>query len=364
MRTKTLSVVAWPKSSPSNAYTGSLSAALAEHADVEVTDLGMGLGMLLQALTRRFDILHIHWLERAFWAPNRPRLLRQVVQILIVSALLKLRGAKIVWTAHDPTPHESGFNRSLFTGWTSRLWRLYRSVIAPRIDGIILLSASHLSAIKQTVPSVADLPLTVISHPHYLGQYPDTVSRSAARARLRLGDSSCAFGFVGGLRSYKNPDGLIQAFSGVKKDAVLLVAGAAEDLDYERRIFLLASKDTRVLLNLGFVAAHDLQLWLRALDLVVLPYREATNSGSAYLALSFDVPVLVPDLPVFRELEQSVGSGWIRRYQGSLSADILDDAASWVRTEARSKSPDLTQLSWESTAHQYRSFYDRVIEGA
>jgi beta-1,4-mannosyltransferase len=94
------------------------------------------------------------------------------------------------------------------------------------------------------------------------------------------------------------------------------------------------------------------QYFLRAADLVVLPYTEILNSGSALLALSFDRPILVPAIGAIPELYELAGGDWVRLYEGELTPELLSDAMRW----AKQRSPDefehapLDALDWNRLA--------------
>ena len=47
-------------------------------------------------------------------------------------------------------------------------------------------------------------------------------------------------------------------------------------------------------LHLGFVADEDLQVYFRAADVAVFPYRRTLNSGALMAALTFGTPVIAP----------------------------------------------------------------------
>ena len=68
-------------------------------------------------------------------------------------------------------------------------------------------------------------------------------------------------------------------------------------------------------------------MYLPATDLVVLPYRDILNSGSAVLALSFDRPVLVPRRGSLGDLQNHVGRQWVRTYEGDIGAAELEAAS-------------------------------------
>ena len=51
-----------------------------------------------------------------------------------------------------------------------------------------------------------------------------------------------------------------------------------------------------------FVPNEAIQLYMNACNVCVLPYKNATTSGAAMLALSFGRPIVAPDIGPFPEL--------------------------------------------------------------
>ncbi len=76
--------------------------------------------------------------------------------------------------------------------------------------------------------------------------------------------------------------------------ARLVIAGQAVEADYAARLVALAAADPRVRLDLGFVPDEDLQVYLRAADVVACPFLEIFTSGSVLLAMSFERAVIAP----------------------------------------------------------------------
>jgi glycosyltransferase involved in cell wall biosynthesis len=125
--------------------------------------------------------------------------------------------------------------------------------------------------------------------------------------------------FVGRLAPYKGLLELLTAFRGHPDPAArLVIAGAPFDATFVRTVQHLAERDRRVTVHAHFVADADLQTYLRAADLVALPFRSILNSGSAMLALSFDRPVLVPDYGAMPELRADAGERWVHTYRGDV----------------------------------------------
>src|SRR6185295_13033913 len=120
-------------------------------------------------------------------------------------------------------------------------------------------------------------------------------------------------------------------------NAKLIVAGSAAD-DVARDITKVSEANSNVRLFLEFVNQNDIQKYLRAADLVILPYTQILNSGSAILALSFDRPILVPARGALSELRYVVGPDWVSLYEDQLNPEIVRAAIQW--TKAREAQPD------------------------
>ena len=144
-------------------------------------------------------------------------------------------------------------------------------------------------------------------------------------------------------------------------DVILLVAGAPQPPSLADEVRAAAAGDPRIRLSLGHVPDDKVQLYLRAADLVALPFRDITNSGSALLALGFDRPVLVPARGAMGELQALAGSEWVRTYEGELTPALLADALEWARAERSPASPPLEALDWSRIAEETLAFY-RTLE--
>ena len=105
----------------------------------------------------------------------------------------------------------------------------------------------------------------------------------------------------------------------------------------------------------------EIQLYLKGADLVVLPFREILNSGSAMLSLSFGCPILVPEKGSMGELRAYVGDEWVRTYSGELTTVRLQEALNWAITAERANYPDLRPFEWDMVAKQTKSAYDTLF---
>jgi glycosyltransferase involved in cell wall biosynthesis len=202
-------------------------------------------------------------------------------------------------------------------------------------------------------PRARKIPTFVIPHGHYGGAYPDIIGKHEARNALSIGQDEFVMTFLGQIRAYKGVVSLIHCFAQANAAGTeLLIAGKPINDVILAEVRQAAACDPRIRLFADFIDRNDIQKFLRATDLVILPYKEILNSGSAILALSFDRPILVPALGALAELRELVGADWVRLYEGELSAEIVRDAIDW--TKARRLGPDarapLDALNWDRIA--------------
>ncbi len=120
--------------------------------------------------------------------------------------------------------------------------------------------------------------------------------RGPARARLGLEAGAPVALFLGLIRPYKGLDLLLPAFAEVQRAlpaARLVVAGLPRPSfrPYARQIERLGLGE-RVRTDLRYLPQTAMDDYLAAADLVVLPYRDASQSGVLGAALALDRPVV------------------------------------------------------------------------
>jgi glycosyltransferase involved in cell wall biosynthesis len=152
----------------------------------------------------------------------------------------------------------------------------------------------------------------VVNHPNCINWHPNLVSKEAARKALDLSDNLFVFTFFGGIRPNKGIETLIQAFLRLKdKNFRLVIAGKMFPPEsYSASLQELAMGDARILFSLRHIPEDEIQVFLNAADVVVLPFARILTSGSANLAMSFGRPVIVPRMGCLPALIETDG-GWL-----------------------------------------------------
>ena len=304
-----------------------------------------------RALLGSWDIFHLHWPEYYLATPPLKATIG-TVGLLLSIVWLRIRGTRIVWTAHNLHSHNLRY---------PKIERRFWSILIPMLHGYIALSDVSAVQARTAFPALRSKKATVIPHGDYRGTYPATVTKADSREKLGLSNSEKVVLFFGGISPYKNVPHLIETFQQLNlPDATLVVAGRPATPNDGEKVLASIQQGTRVQLHLYRIPVDDVQTFFAAADLVALPFEEIMNSGSAILALSFDRPALVPDRGSLPELQQQVGAMWIRTFQGQLSADKLRSAIEWSADPERGEHPDLSAFAWPSIAQDTISLYEQL----
>lgn len=334
-----------------NPYVSLLAHGLEQNGATAAVTPEFGLRTLWQARRQGVDVIHLHWLELLTAAPGPRRHALRRRWLLGSLTLARRLGITTGYTVHNLAAHEPD-QASLDGRDSAALFR------------VVDLVHVHDAATATTVARQYDRTrgVYVVPHGNYIGAYPNDCTRSAARQRLGIGDGERVFLALGGIRPYKGIETLIDAFQALDQpSARLLIAGHPHVPAYAAAIRARADRDPRIHLHLQHIPDDALQYFFRASDACVLPYRQATTSGAAILALSFGCPIIAPDFDPFPPLA-AAGRGVLYEAddpQGLLTA--LRAAAQLDQAAARAACLAYAQtLDWKVLAGQHLAAYQSV----
>ena len=154
-------------------------------------------------------------------------------------------------------------------------------------------------------------PHILVPHPLYTHFGPRLPREEAVRA-LGLDPGKKTLLFFGLIREYKGLDILLEAFRELPQDYQLVVAGEpyGSFRKYQDIIDSLPGK-SRVKVFPDYIRDAEVKRYFSAADLVVLPYRSATQSGISAAAVHFGVPMLVTDVGGLMETIGARGTGLV-----------------------------------------------------
>ena len=303
-------------------------------------------------LQNNYIIWHRHWPERNLNDTNVLRAIAKTQALLLLMKSVRSRGVKIVWSVHNLSAHER-----LYPQLEAWFWKAF----IRQLDGYISLSKSSMEAAQQRFPELRKLPGFVIYHGHYRAEYPADISSQAARASLGISPAAKVLLFFGKIRPYKNAPELIKAFRQFPDpNSRLYIVDSPEFPTLAEAIKQEAALDTRVHIYLDFISKDKAQIYFHAADLVILPYSEILNSGSALLALSFNRPILVPLRGSLAELQYQVGEEWVRTYAGEINSLQIEAALKWALSTPRPAQAPLGAFDWKELAHRTIDAYHAI----
>ena len=197
---------------------------------------------------------------------------------------------------HNLIPHEKRF-----------FDRIFNRIFVKSYDGFIVLSESVKKDLLAIDPAAKHC---LLKHPSY-NQFGDKIEREEAAAALGLDPTKKILLFFGLIRNYKGLDLLLQAFSNLNNEFILLIAGEVYGEEITFTNLIAKSKNKNIHFVNQFIDEQDVKLYFSVADLCVLPYKSATQSGIQALANSFCLPVLISNV-------------------GGLAEDIVDEKNGFI----------------------------------
>lgn len=263
------------------------------------------------------DVAHVHWTSPVLvGCETDDEALACLERFRTALAGLRSRGAHVLWTVHNEIAHDARF---------PEIERQIGQLLAEQATVVVQLH-DHTAAAVSASYHIPPEKLVTVRHSSYAGVYPDGWSTDQARAELGVPANAFVVGFIGQIRPYKGVDVLCAAIEAAAEripDLALVLAGRVSPEDAPLLEKLLPAA-VPVVEHLAFVPDEELGLWLRATDIMALPYQRILNSGSALLAASFGTPVIIPDSSTLAAVYE--GEDWVRTYRtdGDQAAHLAD----------------------------------------
>lgn len=220
-----------------------------------------------------------------FWIPFMGPALGTILRII-----RKNNHTKIICIADNIIPHEKRPGDNLFTKYFLK-----------SCDAFIVMSENVL---KDLHSFNTKKPAHLVPHPLF-DNFGELTPKADARKHLGIPVSEKVILFFGFIRKYKGLDILLEAMEILKSKyrhsaatgVKLLVAGEFYD-DEKNYQDIIAQKDLagQLYLHTSFITDSEVKFYMRAADVVIQPYRNATQSGVTPLAYYFEKPTIVTNV--------------------------------------------------------------------
>lgn len=221
---------------------------------------------------------------------------------------------KIIALADNIIPHEHRpFDRSL------------TRYLVGAVDGFIVMSKS----VKQDIRTFSSQkPVTYVPHPIY-DSYGPKVDRDSALNFLKLPPEHRYLLFFGFIRRYKGLDLLLEAMADerLRRLNIQLIVGGEfyDDRDPYDAIIEKHGLQKKVKIFDKYIPDEEVKYYFGAADLVVQPYRTATQSGISQLAYHFERPMVVTAVGGLPEIVEHEKVGYVVPTDATAIAEAIAD---------------------------------------
>ncbi|MBI1344479.1 MAG: glycosyltransferase [Terrimonas sp.] len=202
----------------------------------------------------------------------------------IARQIRKNKHSFIICIADNILPHEKRFGDKIFTRYFLKACDAFITMSEKVMDDLRIFEKEK--------------PALLARHPLY-DNFGAPVSKSQAREHLGLQETDRIILFFGFIRKYKGLDILLEAMSKIppQQNIKLLVAGEfyGEKEKYLRLIDTLKIRD-RLILETDFIPDREVRYYFCAADVIVQPYRNATQSGVTPLAFNYERATIVTNV--------------------------------------------------------------------
>lgn len=233
-----------------------------------------------------------------------------------IARVIKRRcNARCIGLIHNMIPHEK-----------SVLDKMFAPYFVKAMDGFVALSQSVLDDVASL--DKQGKPKCMVPHPLY-DHYGEIMERKEALKHLDLDPNYRYCLFFGLVRAYKGLDLLIDAFADErlrKNDVKLIVAGEFYDDEkpYLEKIKKHNLEDFIIIEN-QYISDDNVKYYFNVADIVVQPYKSATQSGVTQIAYHFEKPMLVTNVGGLGEIIPDGKVGYVVEPKPSSIADALVD---------------------------------------
>ena len=277
-----------------------------------------------------------------------------------VCRLLQLLGRNVVYTAHNAFPHECN-PRSV-----RNFAELYRTV-----DHLIVLTEATRREIQKECPELTDDRFSIIPHGDFgpLFETFPTNETLAGQIRKKAAGRKIV-GFFGLIRPYKGLEYLIDAFPKIKQqmpNTFLLISGSMligdEKQLLDRINKIIAPDDAWI--DIRFLPTPDLKAILSVMDVLVMPYLSASQSGNTVMAYSAGVPVVVTDVGGLAETVEQGETGFVvppgdSKAVAEAVCHCVDDETHARLSRQVQEYPKENGLTWDAIARQTIAVYEQL----
>ncbi|MBC6489435.1 glycosyltransferase [Flavihumibacter stibioxidans] len=266
----------------------------------------------------------------------------------VLRMVKKNHHTRIIAITDNVKPHEKRPGDKPFTGY----------FLKP-CDAFITMSEKVLADLKEFN---VHQPALKLDHPLY-DNFGPGVGKDEARRWLGIPSDKKLLLFFGFIRKYKGLDLLLQACKELAdKDILLVVAGEfyEDEAVYQALIDSLGIRD-RVILKNDFIPNEEVKYYFSAADVVVQPYRNATQSGVTPLAYHFEKPMIVTNVGALPDYVPNGRTGIVTEPEPASIARAIEEFFRFGEEHYKSQIRiEKQKFSWQSFSAAILNLYQKI----
>ncbi|MFH0733057.1 MAG: glycosyltransferase [bacterium] len=216
----------------------------------------------------------------------------------IIKIAKRNKNTKALVICDNVIPHERKPGDILLTKWFFKA-----------VDNFVTMSKSVEDDLKKIKPNAKSV---LLFHPIY-SNFGKIIPKQEARNYFNIKTDKVLL-FFGFIRDYKGLDTLIEAVNLLKDklDYTLIIAGEFYT-DKEKYLSLIEKYNLscKIKLCTDFIPTNEVKYYFSAADVVVLPYKNATQSGIIQIANNFNKPIIATNVGGLGEVIFSGINGYL-----------------------------------------------------
>jgi glycosyltransferase involved in cell wall biosynthesis len=299
------------------------------------------------AATTEAAVFHVLWANR-FWFLDR----------IAINAIYKILGKRLVFTAHNVNERKRDGKDGAYNRLTLRL--LYRLM-----DHIFVHSTLMKEQLRREF-AIQEMKVSVI--PFGINNtFPRTAATGeVARWKLGIKHEESVLLFFGRIAPYKGLEYAVDALRQLQaksRSYRLLIAGRIEHgcdgyWNSVQEMIAAWGLSSQISARIDYIPDEEVELYFKAADVLLLPYKAIFQSGLPFLSYSFGLPVIATDIGSFREniLEGATGFVCAPEDPTDLAAKVIEYFESGLYRNLQANRTDI--IAWGNAKYSWHEVAD------
>ncbi len=230
--------------------------------------------------------------------------------------------------------------------------RLLAKFFVRSCDDFVVMSRAVGEDIRQFLGEPVDeSTIRFAPHPVY-DIYGSAIDRMEARRRLGVPADVPLVLFFGFIRPYKGLDLLLEALSEAPHVHAVIAGECYGGWEGYQALIDKYHLQQRLYLYLNFIPSEMVNVYFSSADLVVQPYKSATQSGISQIAYHFEKPMLVTTVGGLPEIVKHGTSGYVVSPDAKAIAEAMRDFFEHDRAQSFAEGARVEKMrfSWKYLA--------------